>query len=67
MTPVTRVPYIRGGHFYVSTADLQDGRKRYLPIYMPDGRKWTETRSGRRAERLGRATTLHRDNIADLT
>ena len=62
--PVTRVPFIYGGHYYVSTADLEGTRwKHFLPLYTRDGRRYDETRAGVLAAKRGQATILARENI----
>ena len=62
-TPVTRVPFVYGGHYWVATADLANERNTMLPLYTRNGSKWEDTKAGQRAARKSEATMLHRDNI----
>ena len=61
---VVRVPYVYGGHLYVSAEDLASTRV-LLPLYTRDGRVWTDTKAGMRASRNHEATRLHRENIGE--
>lgn len=61
--PVVRVPFIYGGYYWVSQADLDNPRKVQLPLYTRDGKKWEDTPAGRRAVLRHEATTLIRGNI----
>jgi len=63
LKPVTRVPFVYGGHYYVATDDLNNLNKTYLPLYTKAGFRFDETPRGRAAIRRHEATTLHRNNI----
>ena len=63
MSAVVRVPFVYGGHYWVSQADLDNEARRYLPLYCRDGRKFEDTAAGRRALRRKEATFLVRENI----
>lgn len=60
---IARVPFVYGGHCYVSKHDLANERKTYLPLYTRDGRKYEDTPRGHAAMKRGEAMTLHRENI----
>lgn len=62
MTPTTKV-MVLGGTCHVSTSDLADSRRTYLPMYTKAGLKWEDTKAGQRAARNSEATTIHRLNI----
>jgi hypothetical protein len=64
MIDMTRVTTVYGDRIYVATADLANPRRTQLPIYTAQGEKWANTPAAERRENRGKATTLHRDNIA---
>lgn len=64
MIDMTRVTTVYGDRIYVATADLANPRRTQLPIYTAQGEKWADTAAAERPENRGKATTLHRANIA---